>query len=221
MRGQDPAERIGHGERRPLPLVAENRFSCRVLCLLQVAQRPGPEFHCRGQRARSGSGPRHGDAPQLVGPRLQLRQEQFVGHGDDQLPAVDRFRAFVHRLQLGVQPFVRQEAGAVGGDALPAHEADRIAQHGGASRGVPHFAGRRKDVDQRLQQHVLDEPVGLECFQPIGIHDLAGHRPAGADTPKPSGPPADERVVSRPTTERPRPGALSACCRPRASCASK
>ena len=67
-----------------------------------------------------------------------------------ELAALDGLGAFVGRLELGVHPLLAQEAGAVLGDAVAAHQADGLAHHGGAVAGVPQLAGRAEDVGQRV-----------------------------------------------------------------------
>ena len=61
-----------------------------------------------------------GDRAQLGDPRAEQREEDLVGHGHRELAALHRLGALVGGLELGVHPFVAEEAGAVLGDAVAA-----------------------------------------------------------------------------------------------------
>ena len=92
-------------------------------------------------------------------PLAELRQEQVVGHGDAELAALHGLGAFVGGLELRVHPLVAQEAGAILGDAVAAHEAHRFAHHVRAVAGVPQLAGGAEDVGHRIEQRVLHQNV--------------------------------------------------------------
>src|ERR1035441_6038942 len=85
----------------------------------------------------SGAGTLAGDAAHLRNPRLELREEERVGHGDRKLAALYRFRPLVGRLQLRIHPLIAEEARAVFGDAVATHQADRFAHHLCAPARVP------------------------------------------------------------------------------------
>ena len=82
---------------------------------------------------------------------LELRQEQVVGHGDAELAALDGFGTFVGGFELRVHPLVAEEAGAVLGDAVAAHQADGFAHHVRAVAGVPELAGGAEDVGDAIE----------------------------------------------------------------------
>ena len=107
-----------------------------------------------------------GDLPHLLDPRAELRQEDLGGHGHRQLPPLHRFRPFVGRLQLRVHPLVGQEAGAVLGDAVSAHQAHRLAHHVGAVAGVPQLGRRAQHVGLGVLQHKIHQRIGLQLRQP-------------------------------------------------------
>ena len=104
---------------------------------LKVVKGPQPQGHGRGQSACSGSGPLAGNTAHLLDPGAELGQEDLAGHGDRQLTPLHGLRPFVGRLQLRVHPLVGQEAGAILGDAVAAHQADGLAQHVGAVACIP------------------------------------------------------------------------------------
>ena len=62
-----------------------------------------------------------GEGAEFLGPSAELRQEEFVGHGDAELAPLHGFGAFVSGLELGVHPLVTEEAGTVFGDAVATH----------------------------------------------------------------------------------------------------
>ena len=92
----------------------------------------------------------------------KLREEDVAGHGDGQLAALHGLGAFVGGFELRVHPLVGQEAGAVLGDAVAAHQADGLAHHVGAVAGVPELGGRAEHVGLGILQHVLHQRIGLE-----------------------------------------------------------
>ena len=134
-----------------------------------MAERPQPHLHGGGQRAGAGAGPVVGDQAHLANPVAELRQEQLVGHGEAELAALHGFRAFVGGFELRIHPLVAQEAGAIFGDAVAAHQADGFAHHLRAVAGVPELAGGAKHVGDAIEQSVLDDQriagqLGAACL---------------------------------------------------------
>ena len=62
------------------------------------------------------------------------------------LAALHGLGPFVGGLELRVHPLVAEEARAILGDAVAAHQADGLAHHVGAVAGVPQLAGRAEHV---------------------------------------------------------------------------
>ncbi len=120
-----------------------------------------------------------GDAPHLGGPGAELGQEDLGGHGHRQLAALHGFRAFVGGFELRVHPLVAEEAGAVLGDAVAAHQADGLAQHVGAVAGIPELGGRANHVGFGVHQHVLHQRIGFQ-FGAAGIVFLEREQLDGA-----------------------------------------
>ena len=63
---------------------------------------------------------------------------------------------------MRVHPLVGQEAGAILGDAVAAHQADGLAQHVGAVAGVPQLGGRAEHVGLGVLQDELHQRIGLQ-----------------------------------------------------------
>ena len=104
-----------------------------------------------------------------AGPGAELGQEDLAGHGHGQLAALHGFRTFVGGFQLGVHPFVGQEAGAVLGDAVAAHQAHGLAHHVGAVAGVPELGCGADHVGLGVLEDVLHQRIGLEFGAARGI----------------------------------------------------
>ena len=102
------------------------------------------------------------DVAQLADPGLHLREEDRVPHRHRDLPALDRLGALVGRLELRVHPLLAEEAGAVLGDAVAAHERDGLAQHGRADAGVPELRRGAEDVGLRVEEREADDLVGSQ-----------------------------------------------------------
>ena len=103
-------------------------------------------------------------------PGAELREEDCRGHGDGELAALHGFGAFVGGFKLRVHPLVGEEAGAILGDAVAAHEADGLAHHVGAVTGVPKLGGGTEHVGLGILEDELDERIGGE----LGAARVAG-----------------------------------------------
>ena len=164
--GQQPADRVGHGEKHAVALALRERATVDVLGRADIGEHPAPQLEPLGQRVkpRAGLGDRKG--AQLGGPLLDLGLENLVVHRHADLAALHHFRALVRGLQLRVGPLVEEEAGAVLGDAVAAHQADGLAQHVRAVAGGPQLGRRAEHVADGAQPDVRDERVGLELGNP-------------------------------------------------------
>ncbi len=108
----------------------------------------------------------------FASPLAELGEEQLVGHGDAELAALHGFGTFVGGFELGIHPLVAEEAGAVFGDAVTAHEADGFAHHLRAVAGVPQLAGGAEHVGHAIEDGVLHQGIFLE----LGTAGRAGTR---------------------------------------------
>jgi hypothetical protein len=103
----------------------------------------------------------------LADPFAELRQEQLVGHGDAELAPLHGFGAFVGGFELRVHPLVSQEAGAILGDAVAAHQADGFAHHaarrGRCSTACRPGRGRWPPNQQRVLHQRRRRPVRAAC----------------------------------------------------------
>ena len=102
------------------------------------------------------------------GPGAELGEEDLGGHGDGELAALHGFGTFVGGFELRVHPLVGEEAGAIFGDAVAAHEADGLAHHVGAVAGVPELGGGAEDVGFGVFENELHERVGLRVRHRAG-----------------------------------------------------
>ncbi len=159
---EQPAERVGQRERHTLARALVQTAAVGIGAVLQTFQRPQPHSHGGCQRARAGAGTLGGDPAHLLDPRLELRQEERVGHGDGELAPLHRFRSLVGRFQLRIHPLVAEEARAVFRDAVAAHQADRFAHHLRAPARVPQLGGGAKDVGQRVQKNETQKRIGFQ-----------------------------------------------------------
>ena len=159
-RGQQPAQRVGERESDALPRAVVELVAIGVGGFLQMVQGPEPHLHGGGEGAGAGARAVVADLAHLADPLVELRQEQVVGHGDAELAALHGFGTFVGGFELRVHPLVAEEAGAVLGDAVAAHQADGLAHHARAVAGVPELAGGAEDVGDGVEQRVVHQRRG-------------------------------------------------------------
>ena len=76
-----------------------------------------------------------------------------------ELASLDGLGAFIGRLELRIHPFVAEESGAILGDAVAAHQTDRLPHHVGAVAGVPELGGRANDVG-RSESSTMNLTIG-------------------------------------------------------------
>ena len=115
-------------------------------------------------------------APHLVEPQPVLREEHRGRHRARELTALHGLGSFVGRLELRVHPLVAEEARAVLGDAVAAHQAYRLPHHRRAVAGVPELDGRpqhrRHGVEHDEAHHrILGQ--GVEAARAARLRRLA------------------------------------------------
>ena len=123
-------------------------------------------MHGAGQGAGAGARIFTGQRAKFLDPGLEVSQEQFVGHRDRELAALDRFRPFIGGLELRVHPLVPKESRTIFGDTIATHQTDRLPHHVRAMAGIPEFAGRAIYVGHRITERESDERISLELSQP-------------------------------------------------------
>ena len=72
-----------------------------------------------------------------------------------------------------IHPLVAEEAGAVFGDAVAAHQADGFAHHAGAVAGVPELGGGAEDVGDGIEEGELDQRVQVGRLAPLRRYSRA------------------------------------------------
>ena len=102
------------------------------------------------------------DAAHLGDPGAELGEEDLAGHGDGQLAPLHGLGTFVGGFELRVHPLVGEEAGAVFGDAVAAHQAHGFAHHVGAVAGVPQLGRGAEHVGLGVLEDEVHEGIGLE-----------------------------------------------------------
>jgi hypothetical protein len=107
-----------------------------------------------------------GNAPHLGNPEPELLEEQLVRHGDDQVATLHRFRSLVGCFQLRIHPFVGEKTGAILGNTVAAHQAQRFAHRIGARAGVPQLGRRTQHPRHRIGQDKPDQDVLIRFVLP-------------------------------------------------------